>query len=76
MALLAALPQLMLAPLPAALQWVLALALELAMVAALSLFCVMTFTQLMPAASFVAGFYLLARALTAIRLISDTLDRR
>jgi hypothetical protein len=32
----------------------------------------MTFTQLMPAASFVAGFYLLARALSAIRLISDT----
>ena len=30
----------------------------------------MTFTQLMPAASFVAGFYLLARSLTAIQLMS------
>jgi hypothetical protein len=72
MALLAGVPQSILAPLPAALQWSCSLALELALVAALSLFCVMTFTQLMPAASFVAGFYLLARTLSAIRLISDT----
>jgi len=71
-ALLATLPQLLLAPPQAALQWGLSLALELAIVTALSLFCIVTFTQLMPAASFVLGFYLLARALTAIRLISDT----
>jgi ABC-type transport system involved in multi-copper enzyme maturation permease subunit len=72
MALLAGLPQMMLAPLTAALQWSCSLAFELSLVAALSLFCVMTFTQLMPAASFVAGFYLLARTLSSIRLISDT----
>ena len=72
LALIAGLPQFFLAPLPAALQWSSSLALELAIVTALSLFCVMTFTQLMPAASFVAGFYLLARTLSAIRLISDT----
>ena len=71
MALIAGLPLLMLAPLAAALQWTATLALELAIVAALSLFCVVTFTQLMPAASFIAGFYILARALSAIRLISD-----
>jgi hypothetical protein len=71
MALIAGLPQFFLAPLPAALQWACSLALELAIVTALSLFCVMTFTQLMPAASFVAGFYLLGRTLSAIRLISD-----
>src|SRR3990172_3493696 len=71
-ALIAILPQLLLAPLTAALQWGLSLALELAIMTALSLFCIVTFTQLMPAASFVCGFYLLARALTAIRLISDT----
>ncbi len=70
MALIASLPQLILASLPAALQWGCSLGLELMIVAALSLFCIVTFTQLMPAASFVAGFYLLARALTAIRLIS------
>ena len=72
MAFLAGLPQLILAPLTGALQWGCSLALELALVAALSVFCVMTFTQLMPAASFVAGFYLLARTLSAVRLISDT----
>lgn len=53
----------------AALQWGLSLAFELAIVVALSLFCVVTFSQLMPAASFVLAFYLLARALTAIRLM-------
>ena len=50
-------------------QWSLSLAFELAIVVALSLFCVITFNQLMPAASFVLAFYVLARALTAIRLI-------
>src|SRR5258705_9552125 len=65
-ALIALLPQLLLAPLTAALQWGLSLALELSIMTALSLFCIVTFTQLMPAASFVFGFYLLARALTAV----------
>ena len=71
-ALLAALPQWLLAPHAAALQWGLSLALELVMLAALSLFCSVTFPRVMPAAGFVGGFYLLARALSAIRLISDT----
>jgi ABC-type transport system involved in multi-copper enzyme maturation permease subunit len=71
MALLAGLPQMIFAPLTAALQWSFSLALELVLITALSMFCVMTFTQLMPAASFVAGFYLLARTLSAIRLISS-----
>ena len=71
-ALLATLPQLLLAPPQAALQWGLSLALELAIVTALSVFCIVTFTQLMPAASFVCGFYLLARALAAIRLINES----
>ena len=51
------------------LQWSASLACELAVVVALALFCVVTFNNLMPAASFVVAFYLLARALTAIRLI-------
>jgi ABC-type Na+ efflux pump permease subunit len=54
---------------PPALQWTLSLGLELAIVVALALFCVVTFSQLMPAASFILAFYLLARALTAIRLM-------
>lgn len=66
----AALPVFGLAGWDAAAMWSLSLALELAIVVALSLFCVITFTSVMPAASFVLAFYLLARALTAVRLIS------
>jgi ABC-type transport system involved in multi-copper enzyme maturation permease subunit len=51
-------------------QWAISLAFELGVIVALSLFCVITFNQLIPAFSFVLAFYLLARALTAIRLIS------
>lgn len=54
----------------AALQWMLSLGLELAIVVALAMFCIITFNQLVPAASFVLAFYLFARALTAIRLMS------
>jgi ABC-type transport system involved in multi-copper enzyme maturation permease subunit len=70
-ALLAALPLFALTAPEPAVQWLASLALELALVASLSLFCVMTFTSLMPAASFVLAFYLLARAITAIRLIGS-----
>jgi len=54
----------------AVLQWTISLAVELAIVVALALFCVITFNQLTPAASFVLAFYSLARSLTAIRLMS------
>ncbi len=54
----------------AVLQWSVALALELAVVAAFSLFCVIAFGQFIPAAALVLAFYLLARSLTAIQLIS------
>jgi hypothetical protein len=70
MAAMAGAAQWLLSPGAAVLQWSVCLGLELCIVTALSLFCVMTFTQLMPAASFVAGFYLLARSLTAIQLMS------
>lgn len=56
------------APLPALL-WSLSLLAELALVAALALFCVVTFSQMLPAAGFVAAFYLLARSITAMRLM-------
>jgi len=71
-AVLATAPQLMSAPARTALQWGLSLACELAVMAAVSLFCIVTFTQLMPAASFVLGFYLLARTLTAIQLMEKS----
>lgn len=69
-ALAATAPLALFAPAAAALQWGVALALELAVVAALALFCVITFGQFIPAAAFVLAFYLLARSLTAIRLMS------
>lgn len=54
----------------AAAAWGMSLVFELAVVVAMSVFCVVTFNQLMPAASVVIAFYLFARTLTAIRLIS------
>ena len=52
--------------------WGLSLALELTLVAALALFCVITFAQIMPAISFVIAFYLLARSISAVRLLSTS----
>jgi ABC-type transport system involved in multi-copper enzyme maturation permease subunit len=52
--------------------WGASLALELTLVAALTLFCVITFTQIMPAISFVIAFYLLARSISAVRLLSTS----
>lgn len=54
----------------AVLQWAISMAFELAIVTTLALFCVLTFSHLISAASFVLAFYLLARSLTAIRLMS------
>jgi ABC-type transport system involved in multi-copper enzyme maturation permease subunit len=66
----ASLPLAWLAPATAALQWAGSLAAELAIVVAFALFCVVTFNQLTPAASFVVAFYVFGRAITAIRLMS------
>jgi hypothetical protein len=65
-----AFPVLALAPGGAALAWGASLMLELWLVAAASVFCMVTFSQLLPAATFVAGFYLLGRSITAIQLMS------
>lgn len=64
------LPVWMLSTTPAALAWTLSLAVELSLIVALSLFCIVTFSHLLPAAGFVAAFYLLARSMTALRLMS------
>jgi ABC-type transport system involved in multi-copper enzyme maturation permease subunit len=69
-ALLCAVPLLAQAPPVAVLQWGAALALELALLATFALFCVMAFGQFIPAAALVLAFYLLARTLAAIQLIS------
>lgn len=52
--------------------WGLSLLGELWIMAALSLFCLLTFSQVMPAMSLVLGFYLLARSMTAIQMIGHT----
>ncbi len=65
------LPLWLLTPAPAVLLWTASLAVELAIVVALSLFCIITFSQLLPAAGFVAAFYLLARSITAMRLMGE-----
>jgi ABC-type transport system involved in multi-copper enzyme maturation permease subunit len=71
LALAAALPLVPLAGLDAAGAWSASLALELALVVGFSLFCAVTFSQLMPAVSVVMAFYVFARALTAMRLIGE-----
>lgn len=68
-ALIVSLPLWVLAPVPAAASWTASLMAELALIAALSLFCAVTFSQLLPAAGFVAAFYLLARSITSMRLM-------
>lgn len=52
--------------------WGISLALELSIIVALSLFCVITFNQIMPAATFVFAFYALSRSMEAIQLISQS----
>jgi len=69
-AIVLSLPLWVLAPASAVWMWTASLAIELALIIALSLFCIITFNQLLPAAGFVAAFYLLARSLTAMRLMS------
>ncbi|MDB5863813.1 MAG: hypothetical protein JWO70_1619 [Betaproteobacteria bacterium] len=69
LAIAAAFPLILLAGWQPVAAWSASLAFELAIVVAFSVFCVVTFNQLMPAVSLVVAFYLLARALTAIRLI-------
>jgi ABC-type transport system involved in multi-copper enzyme maturation permease subunit len=72
LAILAGLVLLMVVRTPAVAWWTASLALESILIAALALFCVITFVHIMPAVSFVVAFYLLARSLTAIRLLSQS----
>lgn len=58
-------------PQPAAL-WSLSLLLEIWLTAAASLFCAVSVTQIVPAASLALGFYLLARNITTIQLLGNS----
>ena len=68
---IATVPVALLAPSASALAWGCSLGLELLIVAAVSVFCITTFTQLLSATAFVAAFYLLGRSITAIQLMSS-----
>jgi ABC-type transport system involved in multi-copper enzyme maturation permease subunit len=69
--LLFALPVMVIASLPASLAWLASLVLEAWIIVAAALFCVITFNQLMLAASFVLAFYLLSRAMASVVLVSS-----
>jgi hypothetical protein len=45
---------------------------ELSIVAALSLFCIITLHQVLPAVILICGLYLLGRSITAMRLMVET----
>jgi hypothetical protein len=70
MALIAALPLCLVVSPARAFLWAGVLGCELLIVAAVSLFCVLTLKQFLPAFATVAGFYVLARAIDAIRSIA------
>jgi hypothetical protein len=70
--LLAALPMLASVPVAVVGVWCASLFLELAIVCALSVFCIVTFSQVLPAVTLIFGLYLLGRTITAMRLMSET----
>lgn len=63
-------PIVVIAPFPEGLKWWVSLTLETWIIVAAALFCVITFNQLMMAATFVLAFYLLARAMASVVLVS------
>jgi ABC-type transport system involved in multi-copper enzyme maturation permease subunit len=69
-ALLAGLPQFVLAHPAAAATWTAALALELVLVAAMALFAASSLRQPVPALALTLGFYVLARAIGSLELIA------
>jgi len=70
LALLSALPLVPFANSQGLVFWTLSLICELLLVTAISLFCVVSFTQVVPAFAAVAGFYLLSRSMAAMQIIA------
>jgi len=70
LALIFSLPLALFAPAPRVALWGASLACELLIVTAVSLFCVLSLTQVMSALAAVTGFYLLARAIGALQVIA------
>ncbi|MPZ47612.1 MAG: ABC transporter permease [Betaproteobacteria bacterium] len=72
MAALAALPLALARPVDAVAAWMLSLICELAIVAAFAVFCIVSFAQVVPALLLIIAFYLLARTIDALRLMSES----
>jgi ABC-type transport system involved in multi-copper enzyme maturation permease subunit len=70
LALIFSLPLALFAPAPRVALWGLSLACELLIVTAVSLFCVLSLTQVLSALAAVTGFYLLARSIGALQVIA------
>src|SRR5437879_6223355 len=72
LALLSALPLVPFANSQGLVLWTLSLICELLIVTAVSLFCVVSFAQVVPAFAAVAGFYLLSRSMAAMPVIAGS----
>ncbi len=70
LALIFSLPLALFAPAPRVALWGLSLACELLIVTSVSLFCVLSLTQVLSALAAVTGFYLLGRAIGALQIIA------
>lgn len=66
-----ALPLALFAPAPRVLTWAASLMCELMIVASVSLFCVVSLTQVLSAFAATAGFYLLSRSMAAMQIIAS-----
>src|SRR5215468_8624863 len=68
------LPLALIAPAARVFAWGLSLGCELIIVTAMSLFCVITLTHIVPALAAVLGFYVLARSIAALQLIASAAE--
>ena len=71
-AFVAALPLIGTVPIQVLSIWALSLAFELAIISVASLFCIVTFNHIFAAVTLIAGFYLLSRSITAMRLMAES----
>jgi ABC-type transport system involved in multi-copper enzyme maturation permease subunit len=74
LAALLTLPLALIAPTARVLAWGLSLGCELIILTAMSLFCVITLTHIVPALAAVLGFYVLARSIAALQLIASAAE--
>ena len=74
LAVLVSLPLVPFVPLERLAPWTLSLSCELVILAAMSLFCVITLTHVIPALATVLAFYVLARSIAAIQIIAAGSD--